>query len=253
MRRMMACVTLVGAAALVAGMALAGTDAGTGAGTGGGQSGRGQGMRGFGGGGIVDRIVNELGLTTEQTDKINALRPQLQQKIQDAARDQTKRQEAMDWYQGEVRNLLTDEQKTKFDALVKGVRARLEEAGRLLAATRVDSAINGLKLDDATKAKLDQLKKERDQRIEAAANAYKDALMPLLTPEQQETLKKALAPQAPAAGASGDAPGNTRGNTRNRGGNGGTGGRGTRNRGNGGGGSGTPGGTTPAGGSGPQA
>lgn len=231
MRRMVVGVAVL-ALCLGTSLVLAGTEGG---GDGAGRGARGGRAGGAGGrGGMLERLQNELGLSAEQVEKIRALQPELQKKMEEAGQDREKRQAAFTWYQDEMKKAMTAEQVKKFEERMNQPRQAMGGIGALGPMMRLDMALGRLQLPEATRTKVESLRKERDAKVEAAQNTFKDQVMPLLTPEQQEQVKQALEQQPGMGGfgARGGTPGGagpqgnrgnrgTRGNRGNRGGNGG--------------------------------
>ena len=158
---------------------------------------------------FVSQWRERLGLTADQVEKISALGPVFRQKLQEAGEDREKRREVWQWYQNEIRSLLTEEQRKKYDAAVTALRERVALQG--LAQT--DWALRGLELNEEQRKKVGDLQKARDEKVKAAYDAYKQGLKGVLTPEQmkkfEENLRRLARPvRQPAAGRRGrTAPG----------------------------------------------
>lgn len=161
-------------------------------------------------GDFASQWKERLGLTDAQVEKIRALNPLFRQKTEEAGRDRAKRREAWQWLQNEIRGLLTEEQRAKYDAAVKALRERVSMQG----LARTDWALRSLNLTEAQRQKITPLRQARDTKIKAAFDAYTESLKGVLTPEQLAQFERNLRrmtrqPGAPRRGA-------------NRGGGGGT-------------------------------
>ena len=143
-------------------------------------------------GSMVDRLKDELGLTEAQVTKAKELETAYRTKAREAGRDREKRRAAYDEYMTAFKAELTPEQVKKYDAYRTQMQQRFRRGMAGSAAQRMDRALRRLTLNEAARQKIEALRKERDAKIEAAANAFKDAVLPQLTPEQQEAFKKVL-------------------------------------------------------------
>ena len=193
MRRVALGMVVVALVGILATMALA-----TGPGGGGGPGG---GRRGGAAFNIGDMLTRNLALTDEQKTALKPLVDTYNADVTAAGTDRTARTAARDKLVKAIPDglKLTADQKTKFDAAVR-MGGQVSAAGTKI--TQFDRAVNSITgLDDATKAKIEQLRKDRDAKIDAAVKAMQDGLGASLTPAQKEALDKALA--APAAGGPG--------------------------------------------------
>ena len=150
-----------------------------------------------GGRDFIARWKEQLGLTEDQVNKIRALAPLLRQRLQEAGRDPAKRREVWQWYQNEIRGILTEEQRAKYDAAVSRLRKRLATVGLI----RIDWALRGLDLTEEQRSKLARLRSEREKKVRAAYEAFRNSLKDVLTAEQlkkfEENLKRMRRPPKP--------------------------------------------------------
>lgn len=133
-------------------------------------------------------LAGRLGLSAPQVEKIKALAPALKEKLDAAAGDSVKRREAWDWYQTQVRAILTDEQRARYDEQIRNLRERVDVQGLL----RVDWAMRGLELTPEQIRRVEELRVRRDRRMKEAFDAFQEALKGVLTAEQMETLERRL-------------------------------------------------------------
>jgi len=131
-------------------------------------------------GDFVSEWKERLGLTDAQAEKFRALGPLFRQKTEEAGRDRAKRREAWQWLQDEIRGLLTEHQRAKYDAAVKALRERVSIQG----LARTDWALRNLNLTEAQRKRIGDLRRARDRKVKAAYDAYKASLKGVLTAEQ---------------------------------------------------------------------
>jgi Spy/CpxP family protein refolding chaperone len=128
----------------------------------------------------TDELKKDLSLTDDQVTKINAVR--------DGVREEMRRffqgrrggggtqdfQAAMDKMRdeatGRIRDVLTDEQKPKFDEIVKTYRAQQDQGGRGTLGR------GGGSVDDRVKSAMDALKVDKAEEAEAIKGVVKKVL-----------------------------------------------------------------------------
>ncbi len=119
----------------------------------------------------LSKAVKDLDLTTEQQEKLGQLRTE----------NEPKMKEMMD----KLGAILTEEQKTAGKEAGEKAKAENLEGRKFFVA--VEAAV---KITDEQKTKLEELGKE----MSATHREIMKSVMAVLTPEQQEKVKKAMAP-----------------------------------------------------------
>ena len=123
--------------------------------------------------GKIRSTIGDLDLTAEQKEKLGAIRKELGPKIGEVF--------------GKWKDIYTEEQWTAAEEAGKKAREAGKEGRAMVVA--VEAAV---KLTDEQKKKTDALAKE----LVAVNRKMTKAIRGILTPEQKEKMKKALAPKA---------------------------------------------------------
>lgn len=150
---------------------------------------------------LVERIKTEMQLTDEQFEQIRQQWAGMVQKMQAAGADRESRQAAWEELQSGIRGLLTPEQQKRYDEAQQRLRQVTQDLAATAGLMQIDLALRGLNLDQQTRQRIDDLRQERDRLVQAAVEAFTDRIMPLLTPAQQEEVRRSLA--GPARGGFG--------------------------------------------------
>ncbi|MEE8451269.1 MAG: hypothetical protein V3R99_05115 [Thermoguttaceae bacterium] len=133
--------------------------------------------------GKIRSAIEGLDLTAEQKEKLGKSREQLGPKVGSVF--------------GKLRDILTEEQRTASEEAGKKAREAGKEGRALIVAIEAS-----VKITEEQQEKIDKVAKE----LGALNREMTRSIMGILTPEQKEKLKKALAPQPRKQGDKKDKP-----------------------------------------------
>lgn len=139
----------------------------------------------------IAQFKKELNLTPEQESKFKQLREQHRKETEPLRKELAKKNREF-WEK--ALSILTPEQKQKVEAMkqgvskkIQGAATKLQDAGSRIALRRASERLS-LTADQEQQAR--QLMEARKQEIRSLFESYRDKIMRVLTPEQEQKLKE---------------------------------------------------------------
>jgi len=136
----------------------------------------------------IRQMAVRLGLTTEQQEKLRVLQPALRKRLKEAGEDHEARRAAWQWFQGEVKAVLTPEQLEKYEADA----ARLRRMAEQRSLMRVDWVLRELEFTQDQIKRIRGLRRERDEQVRKAYVKFKGDLKDVLTAGQLKEFETRL-------------------------------------------------------------